>query len=504
MDWNSLFCEERIRPSESMAERKSGKDPRTEFDSDFGRVVFSSAARRLHDKTQVIPLTTDDNVHSRLTHSMEVMNVGESIIGFIFAKKADLKIPDGQLEEFKAKLSSMVKTTCLMHDIGNPPFGHFGEDAISSFFKENRNKEPINRIKEDELIDFLQFDGNAQGFRVLTKLQCLEDLFGLNLTKGTLAAYLKYPNVGSKNKKGEISQHKHGVFSSDWDYAKMALDSCKCDCIEENTCYYRHPASYIMEAADSICYLSMDIEDAYNKGWIKVCDIWEFMLSNGCSEETVKKLFRIKEDLEYHGVDYRKKYYDDGRAYSLIVAFRRNLINYLINHAADIFVSNFDGVFSGNYKEELIFDDKNNVANCLKQFCINKIYSQKEIMSLEVTGLTVIQGLISILSSLFHSEDPGVRNRGKAIISRSIMRANVLDYKVSSSEWEYDPSKKKYYGLDDATKEKVEIDVIKKASEFDVECFSEYYKYRVIVDFVSGMTDKYAVPLYQKLSGWAL
>lgn len=509
MDWRSMFCEDRIRRSKSMGARQKGDDPRTEFDSDFGRVVFSAAARRLHDKTQVIPLTTNDNIHSRLTHSMEVMNVGESIVKFIFADSRIKGILGADCSDYESKMSAMVKTTCLMHDIGNPPFGHFGEQAISSFFKDRIKELESKGIKDSELLDFIEFDGNAQGFRVLTKLQCLEDLHGLNLTKGTLAAYLKYPNCGKgvkdvKDKKGNIiekkylSQHKHGVFSVDWDYAEEALTATKCGQIGADKCYFRHPASYIMEAADSICYLSMDIEDAYNKGWIKVSDIWTYLFERGCSEKIVMALFNIKKDGSYSGKDFRKKYFDDGRGHRLIVEFRVHLIGTLIKLAAKNFVDNYHAILEGKFKDELIDKDDNHVAQYLKDFCVSKIYSQKEIMSLEVTGYSVIRGLIGILIDLINSDEKGVRNRGKALISRSILRANVLDFYVRSKKWSYDKTNDCY--LEEGKK----VDVIDAVQQFNIDGFSEYFKYRVIVDFVSGMTDKYAVSLYQKLSGWAL
>src|ERR1035437_7480910 len=192
-------------------------DERNDFDSDFGRAVFSSACRRMHDKTQVMPLSSDDNVHSRLTHSMEVMSIAQSL-GDNICRKVDFTTIYGKdAFEYERKISAILRTAAIMHDIGNPPFGHFGEHVISKYFEtffvkmniititeegEGDNKQniitynPVNpyNLNEQQVYDFIHYDGNAQGLRVITKLQYLNDLDGLNLTYATLGAYLKYPN----------------------------------------------------------------------------------------------------------------------------------------------------------------------------------------------------------------------------------------------------------------------------------------------------------------------
>lgn len=270
MNWkNDLLSTQRLRPSRVDNQRavlSENTDNRNPFESDFGRVIFSSASRRLHDKTQVFPLTSDDNIHSRLTHSMEVMNIGLSFAIYLSGNDEFKKKTQLTSEEILRKIDPILKTSCLVHDIGNPPFGHFGEQVIQNYFSElfkdikcgieNENigsslskyvikgvrytnyigkwekdtgKDINTRRKQKKeygfktflnnknlIQDYVEFDGNAEGFRILTKLQYLGDLFGLNLTCSTLASTLKYPNYGipikTEDENDKISLHKHGVF----------------------------------------------------------------------------------------------------------------------------------------------------------------------------------------------------------------------------------------------------------------------------------------------------
>ncbi len=205
MDWEKYLSLERLRTSSITPEkRRAHNDYRTDIESDFGRVIFSSACRRLHDKTQVFPLTTDDNIHSRLTHSMEVMNIGQSFVYTLSESDAFKKHTGLDDITILRDLATALKVACLVHDIGNPPFGHFGEDSLQSYFRdlfkappswmsEEYRKELMNLDKEDSVVglDYTQFDGNAEGLRVLTKLQFIETLDGLNLTCASLGAFMK-------------------------------------------------------------------------------------------------------------------------------------------------------------------------------------------------------------------------------------------------------------------------------------------------------------------------
>ncbi|GIM51286.1 hypothetical protein CAPN004_03160 [Capnocytophaga cynodegmi] len=357
MDWSKLLSKDRIR--------KSGRkiDARNEFESDFGRIIFSPAVRRMHDKTQVFPLTTDDNIHSRLTHSLEVMSVGYSLgVRICDSKEVQKKFSKEECELLR-EIPIILKNVCLVHDIGNPPFGHFGETVIQNYFKElfekqnkrkifnlfcckkfKKGKDKIINLNTAQKRDFLEFDGNAQGLRVLTKLQSLNDDKGLNLTFATLASYIKYPNYGHKEK-SKLAKKKIGVFYSEKEYFEQIMNGCGLK-KDENE-FIRHPLCYLMEAADSICYLVMDIEDAYSKGVITLDEFYDYL----------KDVPRVKDKLK---AIYEDK---DQNEITKIVNFRIYLIQSLVDLAYDNFIKNIDEIAKGKYDKELIEDEEQNKKN---------------------------------------------------------------------------------------------------------------------------------------------
>lgn len=444
LDWKKLLDSNRLRDSD----RETINDPRNDFESDFGRIIFSPAIRRMHDKTQVMPLTTDDHVHSRLTHSLEVMAIGHSL-GIRLSENENF-IEKSNLDPNKIlrEIPVLLKNACLVHDIGNPPFGHFGEESIQTFFKSFFKTNTFKlKLTPNEKIDFTSFDGNAQGFRILTKLQVLDDAFGLNLTFASLATSLKYPNTG-KIDKSKLNLKKRGVFRSEKKYLDKIADQCGLKIEKE---IIRHPLSFLMEAADSICYRVMDLEDGFNKGWYN----YSFVKSHFSDIKHLKPIFkRLK----------KKK-----SETSKIVSFRISLISYLVELAINNFVKNYDSIFKGEYHKELIHDDENCVEEKLAEFCNNYIFPKKEIQSLELTGDTVLKGLLKIYTDYIFHENKKYSSKAVSLISSSIIKAAKLEN-----------------GLD-------------LNSKFND--FSDYYKLRIIVDFISGMTDQYALTHYQKLSG---
>ncbi|GAP71623.1 deoxyguanosinetriphosphate triphosphohydrolase [Candidatus Symbiothrix dinenymphae] len=288
MDWNKLLNSGRLRQS-NRADK--GNSARNDFESDFGRIIFSPAIRRLHDKAQVFPLTTDDNIHSRLTHSMETMSVGYSM-GVKISESAVLKKKTNkETYDLFREIPIIIKNCCLVHDIGNPPFGHFGETVIQNYFKDYfekmKNNDPLYGLTEKQKNDFEYFDGNAQGLRVLSKLQILNDPYGLNLTYATLASYMKYPHCGVPDKM-HIETKKHGVFLSEKEYFDTIVENCG---LKEDNRIVRHPLSYIIEAADSICYLVMDIEDGYNKKLFDIDYLYDKYKDIPCIKEKIDKIY---------------------------------------------------------------------------------------------------------------------------------------------------------------------------------------------------------------------
>jgi dGTPase len=445
MNWEKLLNNGRLRGS------VRGADSRNDFESDFGRIIFSPALRRMHDKTQVFPLTADDNIHSRLTHSMEVMAIGHSLGIKICEDDSFVGQLGKSKEEIFREIPVILKNACLIHDIGNPPFGHFGETVFQTYFKKYFADNTNLKLSKEEKEDFTFFDGNAQGFRVVTKLQILNDEYGLNLTYATLASYAKYPNYGIKDK-AFIHKKKRGVFQSEIPYLNKISSECGLE-VEGNI--IRHPLCFLMEAADSICYSVMDIEDGFSKGWYSFDSIVEKLSS---IQPVLEKAEEIKKNNNGIGEDITR-----------MVKFRIYLIQYLVNLASDNFLKNLDLIKKGEYNKELILDDPNELAQKLQSFCYDKIFPSRDITSLELIGHSVISGLLNIyIGFVFHSEE-GYRNRAQGLISESILRIAFLEN-----------------GLPQNSK---------------IEDLNDYFKLRIIVDYISGMTDQFALNHYQKLSG---
>lgn len=448
MDWSKFLNGRRLRKTT----REKDIDPRNEFESDFGRLIFSPATRRMHDKTQVFPLTSDDNIHSRLTHSLEVLAIGYSL-GLRLCQDEDF-IKFIEIDKYDAirQIPILLKNACLVHDIGNPPFGHFGETVIKDYFKILFKTNPKKyKLTDLEKEDFIHFDGNAQGFRVLTKLQVLNDKYGLNLTYGTLGSFLKYPN-SKKIDESILSQSKRGVFQSEADYLDKIGTGCG---LMQKSIYIRHPLSYLMEAADSICYLVMDIEDGCNKGWFN----YDYLKKSFYSIKGLKKKF---DELDAKKIRY-------GRNTTKLVNLRIHLISRLVALAVENFTKNIKAICNGTYKHELIYDDKTGLAKALKNFCSSEIFPKREIQSLELTGHSVLSGLLDYYIKFLFHEDKHYRKRAKGLISASIIRVALIENKLKESD--------------------------------SIDKLNDYYKLRIIVDFITGMTDQFALDHYQKLSG---
>lgn len=523
MNWKKLINNSRLRQS------KRGADARNDFESDFGRIIFSSAMRRMHDKTQVFPLTTDDNIHSRLTHSMEVMAIGHSL-GIRICEKDDFASAVGsdKINLFR-EIPVLLKNACLVHDIGNPPFGHFGETVIKEYFKktfakekekeekaESENKKVKTlKLTPEQQEDFTNFDGNAQGFRVLTKLQILNDVFGLNLTFGTLASYTKYPNYG-KIDKSKIGKKKRGVFQSEIKYLEQISEACG---LKKDNDIIRHPLCFLMEAADSICYLVMDMEDGFNKGWYSFSEIGKHFESDVEIQDKIEKL--------------EKEHIGNGQEITKMVNLRIYLIDRLVKIAEQNFLKNLSVILEGEYNQELIKDDEKGLEKLLTNFCVTKIFPNREITSLELTGHSVLTGLLDYYLEFIFHENKDYRNRAQGLISDGILRAvffenkdiifskRLQEFKDKSQEENKDKHK---YELQ-YTELKELLDTLEqlkshstntenkeeKLRNTEVEIFGivkphiddldNYYKLRVIVDFISGMTDQFALNHYQKLSG---
>ena len=481
IDWSKYLSDDRWRDEHVLDPKKDSRNP---FEVDFGKVVFCPALRRMHDKTQVIPLSSGDCVLTRLTHSMHVMNIAESLAcNYTRSESFNNLFEDaGDAYETAQQIRAILKTASLLHDIGNPPFGHFGEDTIKdyfeNFFKDPKNEEIIKEITEEDAIDFTQFDGNALGIRIVSKLQYAGTLDGLNLTYGTLGAYLKYPNPGGKDKNGYVGNHKHGIFKTERALFHDIVE--KCNMKREDGAIKRHPLAFLVEAADTICYGTMDVEDGLLQGWYPIEELLDD-LNNYIRNEAQNENFDICEII---GFNYNQE--EDAR--KVLLSLREHLITYLVDLVINKFNENIEKIDNGEYGEkgeELVYDDPNKVAEALKDFTKRKILSNRHVLKFEITGNSVITGLFDILIKYFFHAESSYHSRLNGIISESRM---AVAMKEGLSE--------KY--PEDRVISQDEI------GKFDIGELSYYERLRMIVDFVASMTDKYSVELYQTLSGNSL
>lgn len=355
-------------------------ETRLAFEVDYDRIIFSSAFRSLQDKTQVIPLSKTDFVHTRLTHSLEVSVVGRSLgrqAGkAILQKHPHLKDTLGfQINDFGA----IVAAAALAHDIGNPPFGHSGEKAIGDFFLNGNGKRFKNHLTEKQYQDLIDFEGNANGFKILT--QSREGVAGgLRLTYATLGAFMKYPKESlPKKPTSDICDKKFGLFQNDRLFFREVAEDLGL-LIRGNTTdahYNRHPLAFLVEAADDICYTVIDFEDGINLGWIDE----EYAL------EYLTKL--VKDNLN------PEKYRQLSNTPDRIGYLRSLAINRLIQDAVTIFVENEEKILKGEFSVSLLDKSpfKAQIDDIIK-ISIEKIYRSKEVIDKEIAGYKILSTLL--------------------------------------------------------------------------------------------------------------
>lgn len=412
----------------------------TEFAKDHDRIIFSSAFRRLAKKTQVHPLIQNDHIHNRLTHSLEVSCVGRSLgnkLG-IWLENNGL-LPEG-IEPYN--VGEIVQAACLAHDIGNPPFGHAGEDAIQDWFNNPENNSYLERGKltEWELADFKAFDGNAQGFRIVTSLEMYKDEGGMRLSFPTLASIIKYPFCsldGLKMDKRKFNFYCAEANIFDKIFCELGLKKCNK--------YIRHPLSYLTEAADDICYLIIDIEDARELKIIDLDDLHTII-------NPIEGDLNIKhEKLEQKETDRRKSSY-----------IRALLINHLVNIIFETFICNFRPIIEG-YCNPLYEICEEKTQRYFKN--ARKIFKDRIMKDPKKTALEI--GSYSVYKRLLDNFIPAAHNK-VLDISLSYKQTRALDL----------------MGINAPEKDE-----------------SIYYSYLRVIDFVSGMTDEYATFISRQLAG---
>lgn len=439
------------------AEKRLGKDSeselsvRSQYQRDFDRVVFSSTFRRLQNKTQVLPLPKSDYVRNRLTHSLETASVGRSL-GNIVGERVLEKHPEikKQVRISSFDFGYMVSAACLAHDIGNPPFGHAGEDAISHYFTGKDAEKFIRNFSDKEKEDLQKFEGNSAGFRLLAQtLQSLSEFQGgLNLTYGTYGSFMKYPKESLPKRKieGKASLKKYGVFQTEM--SQMEKIAQKLNLIEhENTpgnkAWKRFPLAFLVEAADDLCYTIIDYEDGFNIGLISF-------------EEITAAFTNILELTGNQAYKTKLKKIKDKR--SQINYLRSVLINELIFKISEVFMENEQAIVKGEFDSPLMDCLANPVKNALSEInrsSIDKVYQSETVLKIESAGFQVVPYLL-------HTFIAAVLGKHEYKGQKQILKILPNQYKCGDTDYE---------------------------------------KALNITMFVSGMTDRYAVELYKNLKG---
>lgn len=329
MDWETLLCRERLGKPVASADELG----RTPFHKDHDRVIFSGAFRRLGKKTQVHPVSSNDHIHTRLTHSLEVGCVGRSL-GMRVAEMLRGQLPDWCEP---ADIGVIVQAACLAHDIGNPPYGHSGEDAIRHWFQQAASQGWLDPLSDDQRNDFLHFEGNAQGFRVLTELEYHQFEGGMRLTYATLGAYLKYPWTARHAENLGYKKHKFGSYQAEYPLLVQIADKLGLPAQGEQ-CWSRHPLVYLVEAADDICYGLIDLEDGLEMELLAYSEVERLLLD------------LVGDDLPE---TYRQLGPKDSTRRKLAI-LRGKAIEHLVNAAAEAFIRQQPALLSGTLPGDLV------------------------------------------------------------------------------------------------------------------------------------------------------
>lgn len=449
MQWTRLLSRRRLgaktEPQDSTA--------RTDFQRDFDRIVFSSAFRRMQDKTQVFPLSKVDYVRTRLTHSLEASSIGRSL-GTLVGEQV---IKRHGLHEFEAAdFGNIVAAACLSHDIGNPPFGHSGEDAIRHWATTAEyGARRVASLAPSEREDFLAFEGNAQGFRIVTRLQNPDNRGGLQLTSATLAAFTKYPResyLGGSRYDG-VSAKKHGFNVADREAFETVAENVGLISRDQPyAMWYRHPLAFLVEAADDISYRVIDIEDGYRLGHFSYEEVTSAFLDLVPDRATQEK--RLK------GIRERK---------DRVEFLRAKVINEIIKQSLECFMDNEADILAGRFDlpllDELPCRDE---AEMLITMASRKIYVAPEVVSIQAAGFQVVSDLLERFIQVIDD----VAEHGNAASARSRMLIRLIP--------------EQFVGPN------------------SVPSTDPYTRLLLLTDFVSGMTDSYAVTLYKKVTGISL
>ncbi|MCW0484410.1 deoxyguanosinetriphosphate triphosphohydrolase [Gaoshiqia sediminis] len=437
MNWNQLISTRRLGKGPAVKEEDLYN--RTQFQRDYDRIIFSSPFRRMQNKTQVFPLPGSIFVHNRLTHSLEVASVGRSL-GNILSEKL---IQSGEKSPLLYELGAVVSAGCLAHDMGNPPFGHAGEEAISNYFREGNGKTLEMLVSPEEWSDFLYFDGNANALRLLGHQFEGRREGGFALTYTTLASIVKYPfeSVG-------VSKPKFGFFQSEKNLYHDIARELGIIQLESNPMkFVRHPLVFLVEAADDICYQIMDLEDAHK---LKILDY-----------KTTKQLFLnfYDEQRDKHLFDKIEKTFKVVTDQNERIAYlRAGVINKLVHECIRVFEEQQAAILEGTFQSALITQVGGSSKMAMEEIgplSVKKIYRDRSVVEIEMAGYRILGTLLDEFITAVLSP--------KAGLSRRLLSLMPLQYRGDHQ--------------------------------------TSYEKIQSVIDFVSGMTDLYALDLYRKIKG---
>lgn len=447
--------------NDTFSERRSGSTSRvvasrTAYQKDFDRLIFSSSFRRLQNKTQVFPLPGSTFVHNRLTHSLEVASVGRSLGKLVGDNLAESGLISGDdtLHFFRYDLSNVIAAACLAHDIGNPAFGHSGEKAISNYFLSNADSTINNSVlrsyfTDKEWEDLINFEGNANALRVLTHHYRNKAKGGMRLTMSTLASIIKYPCESVATDKSKPHTKKYGFFQTEKDTFRQIMQQfdIKNESLEP-LIFKRHPFVYLVEAADDICYRIVDMEDAHRLDIVTRDEVSNLFL------KVINQL--SPSDYQSTADTYNKiQDHNDSIAY-----LRAMVINTLTEHCARLFYNKQEELIAGDFSSTLIQELEKDCPSLLQivDLSVSKIYNHHSVVEIEITGYHVMSHLLKLfVPAVLRSEPNGLDKMALKLLPRQFREYEITD--------------------------------------------RPFEKVLSVVDYISGMTDRYATEFYRKTTG---
>jgi len=460
------------------------KDINTSVESDRGRILSSAALRRLQKRTQVFALELNASIRTRLTHSLEVAQTARFIAKSIYAKLGDEKLDAYHLCELENAFVSTAEMTSLLHDIGNPPFGHFAEQTINKWIEENAieilhsfptTSQDTQKLKEMIERDICNYDGNAQAIRVITKLQ------RLNLSYTQILSVLKYTRGAYENKpsKDDLLNYlkkKPGFYYSEKDLIAEIQESLG---VESG---HRFPLTYIMEAADDISYLTADLEDSVEKGILSLDKVYK-IIKEECKKQEEEYLLALVEK-QYAKAKEKEEPYQFNMFFTLT---RATLVTSLVYHVVDVYIAHHEAIFDGNFNAALLEYDKTSkyykAIKVLQNISHEYIYQNRSVETLELQGYTIVNGLLNIYKPLLELD----ANDFEKLIQNEKIRCFIsmrLIKRVSSKQ---------------IVAYRQDIDKLDREQTQEYRILEWYHRVRLLIDYISGMTDDFALDEYHTL-----